>query len=114
LARSHFFRGIIVIEIKMPTVNRNSLSQDWQATCKVVNSGVVLWAFISYPFHLQQEGEGLYFVVSLILAYFVVRPIFINELGVGQLNQSGLINVWGNMVPVLRGTHKQILLVVIA
>jgi len=67
---------------------------------------VVIWAFISYPFHLQQEGGGLYFIISSILAYCVFQPIFINELGVGQLNQRGLINVWGNMVPVMRGKNS--------
>jgi len=89
----------------MPTncESRTSCCQDWQAICKVVNSGVVLWAFMSYPFHLQQEGGGVYFLISIVLAFVVIQPVFINELSVGQLNQKGLINVWGNMVPFMRG-----------
>jgi len=85
--------------------NTKSASEDWLLIFKVINCGLLQSSFISYPFYLQQEGGGIYFLVNILVSLIVISVLFIIELCVGKLNQSDLINVWGNMVPLLRGEN---------
>jgi len=66
-------------------------------------SGVFHSMLISYPFLLEREGELLYFFIQIIISLIFTRLLFLLELGVGQLNQSGILECWGEMVPILRG-----------
>jgi len=78
----------------------------WEIICSVISSGVLQWTLVSYPFHLLKEGEGLYFVVHITIALVWIQPILLKELAVGQLNQQDIVNVWGSMVPILKGKIK--------
>jgi len=66
---------------------------DWDVFICLVNSGVFQSAFFSYPFGLEEFGGAAYFVVHLITALIVVRPLILLELAVGLLNRNGFLKV---------------------
>jgi len=68
-----------------------------------INSGIVYSSLLSYPFQLEDKGGVFYFFIQLVTCLVVVRVIILKELGVGQLNQCGILQVWGDMVPLCRG-----------
>jgi len=68
------------------------------------NTGIVYWHLLFAPFKIERVGDGTFWIVHLLVLTFFVYPILLLELGTGLLNQCGLLNTWGKMVPLLKGT----------
>jgi len=68
-----------------------------------LNSGIFQWNILMFPFKLEEDGHGLYWVIHILILEFVIRLILILEISVGQLHQSRLVNVWGKISPVFKG-----------
>jgi len=87
----------------MPSVHKNPKIKEWEVIVSFVNSGVWYWTLLSYPFALEREAGWFYFAVQLCVSWCVVIPTLIVGLGIGQLNQTGVLSSYGEMVPLLRG-----------
>jgi len=89
-------------------VEKNTKIKEWEVIISFVSSGVLYWTLLSYPFALEKQAGWFYLGGQLCVSLIAVVPILIVELGVGQLNQTGLFRTWGEIVPLFKGSSRSI------
>jgi len=58
-----------------------------------------VWRF---PFTAYENGGGSFLIPYILVLFFVGRPLYLLELGLGQFSSSGSVRVW-DMVPAFGG-----------
>ena len=59
-----------------------------------------VWRF---PYLAYKYGGGSFVLPYTLMLFFVGLPLFFLELALGQYSQSGPINVFGNLMPLMKG-----------
>jgi len=86
----------------MPGEIRSEKSREWEAIVGLLCSGLLHAIILSYPFELDKQAGVFYFLIQICISFVITKLIILLELGVGQLNQCGILEMWGEMVPILK------------